>query len=326
MLTFNTPNPRENMHCSVTIDLLKELSERPLLELISDAHAVHRKHHAVGEIQICHLISIKTGGCQEDCRYCAQSSRHQSDVKPEPVMSAPEILRRTREAVRWGVTRICLGAAWRQPREGKVFEDLLKTIEEIQSLGIEVCCTFGMLTESQAKRLKEAGVFAYNHNLDTSEEFYPHIVSTRHYKDRLDTLNRARKAGLSLCCGGIFGLGETLEDRLKLILTIAQMDPQPESVPLNRLTPIRGTPLENEPLFPEWELLRMIAITRIALPKTKIRLSSGRSEMSIPSQSLAFFAGANSIFIGDRLLTVANPSIDQDREMFATLGLRGCGA
>lgn len=305
-----------------TLEELKKLYALPLYELISKSHLLHSQFHEGGEVQICSLISIKTGGCPEDCKYCAQSSRYQTSVSAEPMMQYEVVLNEAKKAIKRGATRICLGAAWREVRDSKQFEEVLQMVKGITSLGVEVCCTLGMLKESQAQRLKEAGLYAYNHNLDSSEKFYKTIITTRTYQDRLNTLAIVEKANLSVCCGGILGMGEEPIDRLELLLTLCRRNPHPESVPINRLTQIPGTPLENQPKFSFWEMVRVIAIARLVMPKAMIRLSSERIEMSYEQQFLCFFAGANSIFAGEKLLTVANTPIDKDEEMFQLLGLK----
>lgn len=304
-----------------TMEELKKLYDLPLLLLISKAHLSHIQFHHPSEIQICSLISIKTGGCPEDCKYCAQSSRYQTSVSAQPLMQYEEVLYEAKKAVKRGVTRICLGAAWREVRDNKHFEEILRMVKGITHLGVEVCCTLGMLKSFQAKRLKEAGLYAYNHNLDSSEKFYRTIITTRSYADRLATLKNVEEADLSVCCGGILGMGEEVGDRLELLMTLCTRKPHPESVPINRLTQIPGTPLENQPRISTWEILRFIAVARIVLPKAMIRLSCGRIEMSIEEQALCFLAGANSIFTGEKLLTVANHPLDKDEKMFQLLGL-----
>lgn len=305
-----------------TLEELKELYDMPLLELVSKAHEIHVQFHPVAEIQVCSLISIKTGGCPEDCKYCAQSSRYQTPVSAQPLMQYEAVLSQAKKAVEQGATRVCLGAAWKEVRDSKQFDEVLRMVKGITDLGVEVCCTLGMLKESQARRLKEAGLYAYNHNLDSSESFYKTIITTRTYQDRLRTLDIVEKANLSVCCGGILGLGEEPQDRLELLLTLSRRNPHPESVPINRLTQIPGTPLEHQAPVSTWEMVRAIGVARIVLPDAMIRLSAGRIEMSIEGQALCFLAGANSIFAGDKLLTVANTPIDQDREMFQCLGLK----
>ncbi len=301
---------------------LQELYALPLLELISKSNALHQKFHIPAEIQVCSLISIKTGGCPEDCKYCSQSSRYQTSVSAQPLMSYQVALSEAKMAIARGATRVCLGAAWREIRDNKQFEDVLTMIKGIADLGVEVCCTLGMLKEHQAKRLKDAGLYAYNHNLDTSEAFYKTIISTRTYQDRLNTLEIVEKSNLSVCCGGIIGMGEKINDRLELLHTLCKRNPHPESVPINRLSQIPGTPLEDQPKISVWDMLRVIAVARIVLPKSMIRLSCGRIEMSFEEQALCFLAGANSIFAGEKLLTVANTSVDTDDQMFQLLGLK----
>lgn len=305
-----------------TLEALREIYDLPFLELISKSNRIHEQNHKASEIQVCSLISIKTGGCSEDCKYCAQSSRYQTAVSAKAMMSVAEVVRDAKKAIDRGASRVCLGAAWREIRDSKQFEDILLMIKEITGMGAEVCCTLGMLKEHQAARLKEAGLYAYNHNLDSSEEFYKTIITTRTYQDRLTTLDIAEKASLSVCCGGILGMGESIDDRLGLLLTLSRRNPHPESVPINRLSQIPGTPLENQATVPVWEMVRMIATARIVMPKAMIRLSAGRLEMSFEEHTLCFLAGANSIFAGEKLLTVANTPIDRDEEMFQLLNLK----
>lgn len=312
----------ESIRYDWSLEEIRKLYDTPLLALISKAHTTHATYHSFEEIQVCHLISIKTGGCQEDCKYCAQSSRYQTTVIPEPMMKSEDVLVRAQQAIKNGASRICLGAAWRELRDNKQFEEILSMIKGITRLGAEVCCTLGMLQEHQAKRLKEAGLYAYNHNLDSSEKFYKTIITTRSYQDRLDTLDIAEKNGLSVCCGGILGMGETVDDRLELLLVLSQRTPHPDSVPINQLSPIPGTPLQNQPKVSIWELVRLIALTRILMPKAMVRLSAGRLGMSNEEQALCLLAGANSIFAGEKLLTVPNPTYDQDEKLFQILGLK----
>lgn len=304
------------------IEELQNFYEMPFLKLLSNSHAVFNKWHEVGEVQVCSLISIKTGGCPEDCKYCPQSSRYQTSVSAQPLMEYNEVINDAKRAVERGATRICLGAAWRMVRDNKQFDAVLEMIKGVAELGVEVCCTLGMLNEHQAVRLKEAGLYAYNHNLDSSENFYPTIITTRTYQDRLNTLNTIEKAQLSVCCGGIIGMGESIQDRLELLQTLANRNPHPESVPINQLTQVPGTPLENQANLSIWEVVRMISVARIVLPKAIIRLSCGRIKMSFQDQALCFFAGANSIFMGEKLLTVPNTACDKDEEMFQILGLK----
>jgi biotin synthase len=304
-----------------TLEELQEIYAQPLFILLSHAHIAHAHYHKLGEVQTCSLISIKTGGCPEDCKYCTQSSSYKTGTAAQPMLSHEEVMDRAKKAIARGASRICLGAAWREARDSKQFEDVLHMIRSITALGTEVCCTLGMLTEPLAKRLKEAGLYAYNHNLDSSEKFYKTIITTRTYQDRLDTLDVVEKSGISVCCGGILGLGETITDRLELLLTVSKRTPHPDSFPINLLSPIPGTPLENQSPPSIWEFLRMIATSRIVLPKAMIRLSAGRERLSHEQQMLSFFAGANSIHIGEKLLVISNPSFDQDEEMFQILGL-----
>lgn len=304
-----------------TFEELKELYAMSLLELVAKSNHIHLQHHNPAQIQVCSLISIKTGGCPEDCKYCAQSSRYQTTVSPKPMMSVEAVLIEAKKAAQRGATRVCLGAAWREIRDGRQFEEVLKMVKGIAELGLEVCCTLGMLKEHQAKRLKEAGLYAYNHNLDTSEHYYKTIITSRTYQDRLNTLDIVEKTNLSVCCGGILGLGEDVLDRLKLLLTLCRRHPHPESVPVNKLSQIPGTPLEDQPKISFWEVLRIIAIARIVMPQAMVRLSAGRIEMSYEQQALCFLAGANSIFAGEKLLTIANTPIDRDDGMFQLLGL-----
>lgn len=305
-----------------TIEELKKLYAMPLLELISRSSHLHNQFHKLAEVQVCSLISIKTGGCPEDCKYCAQSSRYQTSVSAQPIMQYEAVLDEAKKAVARGATRVCLGAAWREVRDSKQFEEVLQMVKGITDLGVEVCCTLGMLKEHQAERLKEAGLYAYNHNLDSSEKFYKTIITTRTYQNRLNTLDIVEKANLSVCCGGILGMGENPIDRLELLLTLCRRNPHPESVPINRLSQIPGTPLEDQPKVSIWEMIRVIAVARIVLPESMVRLSCGRIEMSHEQQALCFLAGANSIFAGEKLLTVANTPLDKDEEMFLLLGLK----
>lgn len=305
-----------------TLEELKNLYALPLLELISKSHVLHTQFHQPAEIQVCNLISIKTGGCPEDCKYCAQSSRYQTSVLAQPLMQYQAVLDEAKKAIEQGATRVCLGAAWKKVRDSKQFEEVLCMVKGIADLGVEVCCTLGMLKESQAKQLKEAGLYAYNHNLDSSEKFYKTIITTRTYQDRLDTLDVVEKANLRICCGGILGMGEDSLDRLELLLTLCTRNPHPESVPINRLSQIPGTPLEDQPKVSIWDMIRMIAVARIVLPEAMVRLSCGRMEMSYEEQALCFLAGANSIFAGEKLLTVANTPASKDEEMFQLLGLK----
>jgi biotin synthase len=299
---------------------LEELYHLPLLELIWKAQQVHQRHHPAWEIQVCQVISVKTGGCPENCKYCGQSAYYQTGVKAQPLMTLEEVREKAKRAKAKGAT-LCLSAAWREVREGKVFDQILLMIQELSALGIEVCCTLGMLTPEQAQRLAAAGLYSYNHNLDTSEAFYANIITTRTYQERLNTLDHVQDAGLGVCCGGIVGMGETIQDRLELLRTLANRSPQPHSVPINQLVPIPGTPLENQQPIPFWEFLRLIALARLVLPQAMVRLSGGRLQLSVEQQALCFLAGANSIHSGEKLLVTPSPDFDADHAMFELLGL-----
>ena len=300
---------------------IKGIYNTPLLELIFNAATLHRKYNDTAEVQVCTLLSIKTGGCGEDCAYCPQAARYDTGVEVQALMKQKEVLEYAQKAKDAGSTRFCMGAAWREVRDNKDFDNVLEMVKGVNKMGMEVCCTLGMLTETQAQKLAEAGLYAYNHNLDTSKEHYTEIISTRTYEDRLETLDNVRKAGVSVCCGGIIGLGETHDDRIKMLHTLATMEEHPESVPINSLVPIAGTPLASNEKVDIWDMVRMIATARILMPKTMVRLSAGRTDMSIAEQALCFMAGANSIFAGDKLLTTPNPSFDDDNLMFKLLGL-----
>ncbi len=293
----------------------------PLPDLIFRAAAVVRAHHDVADIQRCALLSIKTGGCPEDCGYCAQSARYQTGVSATPLLSLPEVRRRAEAAKKLGATRFCMGAAWREVKDGPQFDCVLEMVRVVHDLNMEACVTLGMLTLEQARRLKDAGLTAYNHNLDTSRRHYPAIISTRTYDDRLNTLRAVQQAGIAVCCGGILGLGENEEDRLLLLVELAQLDPPPESIPINCLVPMAGTPLDQAPPVDSLQLVRLIATARIAFPKARVRLSAGRDHMSRELQVLCFLAGANSIFFGEKLLTAPNPSASADAELFLAMGL-----
>ncbi len=305
-----------------TIQELKEIYNQPLLELVYQAATVHRKYNESSEVQVCTLLSVKTGGCPEDCAYCPQAARYQTGVKVHKLMDYDDVLSKANEAKQSGSTRFCMGAAWREVRDNKDFDKVIEMVKGVNSLGLEVCCTMGMLTADQAKRLKEAGLSAYNHNLDTSEEHYDKIITTRTYEDRLHTIGNVREAGISVCSGGIIGLGENHEARIGMIHTLATLPEHPESVPVNALVAVEGTPLEDMKRVPVFDMVRMIATVRIAMPKTMVRLSAGRLDMPMAEQALCFMAGANSIFAGDKLLTTPNPSFTDDMLMFDLLGLK----
>ena len=301
---------------------VKELYQKPLLDLIYDAATVHRANHDHYEMQMCTLLSIKTGGCMEDCKYCSQSIHNNADLEKEILMKTDEVLEQARKAKEAGSTRFCMGAAWPRVLDGRAFDRVCDMVKGVSEMGMEACCTLGMLTEEQAVKLKEAGLTAYNHNLDTSEEYYEKIISTRTYQDRLDTLANVAKAGISACCGGILGMGETEEDRIKLLHTLSNLDPQPESVPINMLVAGKGTPLEDVETLDIFEWIRCIAVARILMPKSMVRLSAGRLEISKEAQAMAFMAGANAIFTGEKLLTTPNPEKDFDYELLGELGMK----
>ena len=303
------------------LDTIRSTYRLPLPELIWQAMQIHRTHHDTQDIQRCALLSIKTGGCPEDCGYCSQSARYQTSVEATPLLSVDEVEEKARQAKECGATRFCMGAAWRGPKDGPQFDQVLEMVRAVRRLGMEACVTLGMLTDDQARRLKEAGLTAYNHNLDTSRRHYPKIISTRLYDDRLETLRAVSRAGISVCCGGILGMGEAEEDRLMLLADLAALDPPPESLPINCLVPIRGTPLEHAAPVDSMELVRLVATARITFPKARVRLSAGRDRMSRELQVLCFLAGANSIFFGDTLLTASNPDATEDADLFRALGL-----
>lgn len=304
-----------------SLEEIKEVYNTPLLELVYRAATLHRKYNDTAEVQVCTLLSIKTGGCSEDCAYCPQAARYSTGVNVQALMQKEEVLAYAQKAKEAGSTRFCMGAAWREVRDNRDFDRVLEMVKGVNELGMEVCCTLGMLTEQQAQKLAEAGLHAYNHNLDTSKEHYSEIITTRTYDDRLQTLDHVRKAGVTVCCGGIIGLGETHDDRIKMLHTLSTMPEHPESVPINALVPIAGTPLGNNTKVDIWDMVRMIATARILMPKAMVRLSAGRNDMSIAEQAFCFMAGANSIFAGDKLLTTPNPAFDEDHAMFELLGL-----
>ncbi|MCC5922301.1 MAG: biotin synthase BioB [Crocinitomicaceae bacterium] len=304
-----------------TKEALLELYNKPLLELVFEAATVHRQHHDPREVQMSSLLSIKTGGCPEDCGYCPQAARYHTDVEAHKLMTVDSVVEQAKNAKANGSSRLCMGAAWREVRDNRDFDQVIEMVQAVNDLDMEVCCTLGMMTEDQAKRLKNAGLFAYNHNLDSSREFYKDIISTREYDQRLETIDNARKAGISVCSGGIIGMGEAVEDRIGMLLSYMQMENPPESIPINALVAVEGTPLEEQKPIEQWEMIRMVATTRIAFPKSVVRLSAGRTKMSMEAQALCFLAGAGSIFAGDKLLTTPNPEFNEDKEMFDILGL-----
>ncbi len=298
-----------------------DLYNGPLLELVFRAAAVHREFHNAREVQMSSLISIKTGGCPEDCGYCPQSIKYDTGLNNHGMLSVEEVVEFAKNAQCNGSSRVCMGAAWREVRDNRDFDKVVRMVSEINKMGIEVCATLGMMNEDQAKRLKNAGLYAYNHNLDSGKEFYSEIISTREFDQRLDTIENARKAGISVCSGGIIGMGESVNDRIGMLVTYAAMENPPESIPINALVAVEGTPLENQKPVSTWEMVRMIATARIMFPESIIRLSAGRTVMSQEAQALCFLAGASSVFAGDKLLTTPNPEYNEDMELFEILGL-----
>jgi biotin synthase len=317
-----TPAARRTHHPPVLLPQLRAIYHTPFFELISRSRAVYLEHWSGNEVQLCTLLSIKTGGCSEDCGYCAQSARYSTGVKAERLMATDDVLAAAHRARENGSTRFCMGAAWKGVRDGDPrFEQVLGTIREVSRLGMEVCVTLGQLSLTEARKLKDAGVTAYNHNIDTSPEYYPRVVSTHTFQDRLDTIAAVQSAGMDVCCGGIIGMGETVEDRLRMLQVLTSFDPAPESVPINCLMAMPGTPLEEQPPVEIFELVRLVATTRLALPKAKVRLSAGRTRLSREGQALCFFAGANSVFYGDKLLTAQNPGAADDDALLEELDL-----
>ena len=304
-----------------TKDQILEIYNKPMMELLYEAATIHRKYHDPNTVQVSTLLSIKTGGCPEDCGYCPQAARYHTDLEGNDLMSVQQVKAQALRAKAGGSSRVCMGAAWRNVKDGPEFDNVLEMVRTINKLDMEVCCTLGMITENQAARLAEAGLYAYNHNLDTSEEYYKEVISTRGFEDRLETINNVRKTNVTVCSGGIIGMGESEEDRAGMLVALATLDPQPESVPINALVAVEGTPMEDEKPVPIWDMIRMVATTRIVMPKTQVRLSAGRTQMSREGQAMCFFAGANSIFAGDKLLTTPNPDVAEDMEMFKLLGL-----
>ncbi|CAN5838475.1 biotin synthase BioB [soil metagenome] len=300
---------------------VRALYDRPLLPLIDEARAVHRAHHPDNEVQLCTLLSVKTGGCAEDCSYCPQSSHYETNVGAEKMLDVEHVIASAKRAKELGSTRFCMGAAWREVKDGPAFDRVLSMVRGVKDLGLEACVTLGMVTEDQAKRLAAAGLDAYNHNLDTSRENYRSIIKTRTFDDRLRTLENVRKAGVTVCSGGIIGMGESIDDRCEMLRTLANLEPQPESVPINALVPVEGTPLANMPKVDPLELVRMIAVARILMPKARVRLSAGRSELTREAQIMCMLAGANSIFYGEKLLTTPNPEEEADLSLIRDAGL-----
>lgn len=305
-----------------TRDEVAALYAEPFLRLVARATDVHRQNHSYREVQLSTLLSIKTGGCPEDCAYCPQSARYNTGVDAEKMMAVDDVLEAARRAKQGGATRFCMGAAWRQVRDNADFDRVIEMVRGVNELDMEVCCTLGMLTAEQAERLADAGLYAYNHNLDSSETFYGEIISTRTYDARLTTIDNVRRAGITVCCGGIVGMGESDADRIGMLHTLATMQPHPESVPINALVPVEGTPLADQPPIDPFEFVRMIACARILMPTSQVRLSAGRLALSDEAQALAFLAGANSIFTGEKLLTTPNPTSDRDHDLLQRLGAR----
>ncbi|HLK51793.1 MAG TPA: biotin synthase BioB [Bryobacteraceae bacterium] len=308
-----------------TLPEIEAIYTTPLLELVFKAQCIHREHHRANEVQGCMLLSIKTGGCPEDCGYCSQSAHYDTEITRRELMTVEETLSAARQAQAGGATRFCMGAAWRSVPGGAAFERVLEMVRGVRSLGMEACCTLGMLSDSQADALAAAGLSAYNHNLDTSPEFYGQIIHTRTYQDRLETLARVRRAGITVCCGGIIGMGEDRATRYGLLRELAALEPHPESVPINLLMPMEGTPLAGQAPLDPLELVRTIATARILMPLSIVRLSAGRVSLSDEAQAMCFLAGASSVFLGERLLTAPNPAGDADTRLFAKLGVRLTG-
>ncbi|MFC5047969.1 biotin synthase BioB [Aquimarina hainanensis] len=298
-----------------------DIYNKPLMDLLFEAATIHRQYHDPNTVQVSTLLSIKTGGCPEDCGYCPQAARYHTDIEGNDLMSVSQVKAQALRAKSSGSSRVCMGAAWRNVKDGPEFENVLEMVRTINKLDMEVCCTLGMLTENQAQRLAEAGLYAYNHNLDTSEEYYKEVISTRGYEDRLKTIDNVRKTNVTVCSGGIIGMGEKPEDRAGMLVALSRLNPQPESVPINSLVAVEGTPMEEQKPVEIWDMIRMVATTRIVMPETQVRLSAGRTEMSREGQAMCFFAGANSIFAGDKLLTTPNPDVNEDMKMFKLLGL-----
>ncbi|MEN5234453.1 biotin synthase BioB [Sphingobacterium faecium] len=307
-----------------TKEEIQQIYDQPLMELIYQAATVHREFHNPQEVQVCTLLSVKTGGCPEDCSYCGQAARYHTDIHVQALLPTETVIDHAKKAKNNGSTRFCMAAAWREVRDNRDFDRIIDMVKGVNALGLEVCCTLGMLTQQQALRLQEAGLYAYNHNLDTSEHYYDEIISTRTFDNRINTINHVRKAGITVCSGGIIGLGESHKDRISMLLTLATMPKHPESVPVNALARVKGTPLENNPKVDIWDMVRMIATARIVMPMAMVRLSAGRVEMNETEQAWCFMAGANSIFTGEQetLLVTPNPGVSQDMKMFQTLGLK----
>ncbi|QHI37920.1 Biotin synthase [Kordia antarctica] len=310
-----------NIRHNWTKEEIIAIYNKPMMELLYEAATVHRLHHDPNTVQVSTLLSIKTGGCPEDCGYCPQAARYHTDIEGNDLMTVSQVKAQALRAKSSGSSRVCMGAAWRNVKDGPEFDQVLEMVRTINKLDMEVCCTLGMVTENQAQRLAEAGLYAYNHNLDSSEEYYKEVISTRGYEDRLETIDNVRKTNVTVCSGGIIGMGESVADRAGMLVALSTLDPQPESTPINALVPVDGTPLEKEEPVEIWDMIRMVATTRIVMPETQVRLSAGRTNMSREGQAMCFFAGANSIFAGDKLLTTPNPDVNEDMKMFEKLGL-----
>lgn len=302
----------------ITLKMLQGLYDLPLFELMEQSHSVLKEHHSKA-IQKCSLLSIKTGSCPENCSYCPQSAHYKTEVTKNGLLSIEEVKKSIKSAKELGAERFCMGAAWREVKDGEQFDSVLEMIKETKKAGMEACVTLGMLTFEQAKKLKDAGLDAYNHNLDSGPKFYPEIISTRTFQDRLDTIKNVQKADISVCSGGIIGMGETIEDRLEMLLELSQLDAEPQSIPINLLIPVKGTPLEDRPPVDTMELIKLIAVTRIVFPKANVRLSAGRKSLSQETHLLCYYVGANSIFLGEKLLTMDNPSIEDDMNLITKL-------
>jgi biotin synthase len=304
-----------------TKDEIIAIYNKPIMDLLYEAATVHRQFHDPNVVQVSTLLSIKTGGCPEDCGYCPQAARYQTDIAGNDLMTVNQVKAQALRAKENGSSRVCMGAAWRNVKDGPEFDQVLEMVRTINKLNMEVCCTLGMITENQAHRLAEAGLYAYNHNLDTSEEYYKEVISTRGFEDRLKTIENVRKTNVTVCSGGIIGMGESIDDRAGMLVALSTLNPQPESVPINALVAVEGTPMEEEKPIEIWEMIRMVATTRIIMPETQVRLSAGRMNMNREGQAMCFLAGANSIFAGDKLLTTPNPDVNEDMKMFKKLGL-----
>jgi biotin synthase len=319
-MSTTLPQPIESPLASLS-ERIARIYFQPFPDLLFEAQRVHREHHNPHAVQLCTLCNIKTGACPEDCGYCSQSVHNQTDLQPEPLMQMEIVLAEAKAAKATGATRFCMGAAWREVRDGAPFEQVLEMVRQVAALDLEVCCTLGMLKPHQAQQLKAAGLTAYNHNLDTSPSYYGQVITTRTYRDRLETIRAVSEAGISVCCGGILGLGESVQDRLDLLEALCQLSPAPESIPINCLVPVKGTPLENAPPVEPFDLVRLVATTRILFPAAMVRLSAGRLQMSDELQALCLLAGANSIFTGPKLLTTPNPEPSHDEQLLEQLGM-----